>query len=77
LRFSGIGRVCDLRIVRYAFGQLDSDVQREVGVTRFEYNGKLYTVYHLAGDRFCTSDGKCTHEQTELSGGLVIDVLSV
>jgi MocE subfamily Rieske [2Fe-2S] domain protein len=45
----------------------------EDDVIRFDYNGKLYAVYHLAGDRFYASDGLCTHEQTELSGGLVID----
>jgi 3-phenylpropionate/trans-cinnamate dioxygenase ferredoxin component len=60
LRFSGIGRI-------------DSDAQREDDVSRFDYNGKLDAVYHLTGERFYASDGLCTHEQTELSGGLVID----
>lgn len=45
----------------------------EEDVIRFEYNGKSYAVYRLSGDRFYASAGLCTHEQTELADGLVIN----
>lgn len=45
----------------------------EEDVTRVDYNGKTYAVYHLPGDNFYASDGLCTHEKAELSDGLVID----
>jgi MocE subfamily Rieske [2Fe-2S] domain protein len=45
----------------------------EHDVRGFEYNGDVYAVYRLAGDEFYASEGLCTHEHVELSGGLVLD----
>jgi MocE subfamily Rieske [2Fe-2S] domain protein len=45
----------------------------EQDVMGFEHNGNAYALYRLAGNAFYASDGYCTHEQTLLSGGLVID----
>ncbi|MEW5960878.1 MAG: fatty acid desaturase [Chloroflexota bacterium] len=45
----------------------------EEDVIGFEHNGKKYAVYRLEGDNFYASDGICTHEYTELAGGLVLD----
>lgn len=43
----------------------------ENDVKRFEFNGKVYAIYHLPDERFYASDGLCTHEQAELADGLV------
>lgn len=45
----------------------------ENDVTGFEFNGKRYAIYRLLGETFYASDGLCTHEQTALADGLVID----
>ena len=45
----------------------------EQDVIGFEHNGKSYAIYRLMGDAYYASDGVCTHEQTSLAGGLVID----
>src|SRR5262249_20649707 len=45
----------------------------EQDVIGFNHNGKVYAIYRLKGDQFYASEGLCTHGQTELSGGLVID----
>jgi MocE subfamily Rieske [2Fe-2S] domain protein len=45
----------------------------EEDVIGFDHNGKKYAVYRLLDDEFYASDGLCTHEETELAGGLVLD----
>lgn len=42
-------------------------------VQGFEYAGQVYALYRVGEDEFYASAGLCTHEQVELSGGLVID----
>ena len=45
----------------------------ENDVIGFNHNGRVYAIYRLPGDQFYASDGLCTHGQTELAGGLVIN----
>jgi fatty acid desaturase/nitrite reductase/ring-hydroxylating ferredoxin subunit len=45
----------------------------ENDVMGFEYGGKSYAIYRLAGDAYYASDGLCTHEKEILAGGLVLD----
>lgn len=45
----------------------------EQDVRGFEHDGKVYAIYRLEGDSYYASAGLCTHEQVELSGGLVLD----
>jgi Na+-transporting NADH:ubiquinone oxidoreductase subunit F len=45
----------------------------EQDVRRFEHAGQIYAIYRLTGDQFYASAGLCTHEQVDLSDGLVID----
>ena len=51
----------------------NADDLDEEDVRSFRHNGKLYAVYRLEGDEVYASDGHCTHENVELSGGLVMD----
>jgi MocE subfamily Rieske [2Fe-2S] domain protein len=51
----------------------DVDDLEEEDVIRFDHNGKTYAVYRLKGDEFHATDGLCTHEDTHLAGGLVMD----
>ena len=48
------------------------DIEEE-DLIRFDHGGSIYAIYRLPGDEvFCTS-GLCTHEQVDLSDGLVMD----
>ena len=40
---------------------------------RFEHNGQVYAIYRLPGDEVFCTDGLCTHEEVDLSDGLVMD----
>ena len=51
----------------------DADDLDEEDVVRFDHDGKTYAVYRLLGDDFYATDGLCTHEDTHLAGGLVMD----
>jgi 3-phenylpropionate/trans-cinnamate dioxygenase ferredoxin subunit len=41
-------------------------------VRRFDYEGRTFAIYRLAGDRFHATDGLCTHARVHLSGGFVL-----
>jgi MocE subfamily Rieske [2Fe-2S] domain protein len=46
----------------------------EVGtVRRVDVGDRSFAVYRLADDEYAVTDGVCTHGQTHLAGGLVID----
>lgn len=48
------------------------DIEEE-DLIRFDHGGQTYAIYRLPGDEvFCTS-GLCTHENVDLSDGLVMD----
>jgi fatty acid desaturase/nitrite reductase/ring-hydroxylating ferredoxin subunit len=51
-----------------AFDALEVD-----DVLSFSHTGKLYAIYRLQGDTYHASDALCTHEQADLTGGLVIN----
>ena len=45
----------------------------EEDVMRWDHGGQTYAIYHSPeGDFYCT-DGRCTHEDVHLAGGLVMD----
>lgn len=48
------------------------DIEPE-DVMRFDHAGRTFAVYRSPGDEFFASDGYCTHEQTHLADGVVID----
>lgn len=48
------------------------DVEEE-DLIRFEHGGRVYAIYRLPGDEVFCTDGLCTHEQVDLSDGLVMD----
>jgi 3-phenylpropionate/trans-cinnamate dioxygenase ferredoxin component len=43
----------------------------EEDLIEFEHNGKLYAVYHTPSG-FYASDAICTHENANLTGGMVL-----
>jgi 3-phenylpropionate/trans-cinnamate dioxygenase ferredoxin component len=49
-----------------------SDVDEE-DVIRFDYQGKIYAIYHSPDGSFFATDGLCTHEQASLADGLVMN----
>ena len=49
-----------------------ADVERE-DVLPFEHEGRTYAIYCSPAGEFFASDGRCTHENTLLSGGMVFD----
>ena len=48
------------------------DVDEE-DVIGFEYEGRAYAIYRSPGNQFYATDGHCTHEDTLLCDGLVMD----
>ena len=48
-----------------------SDVDAE-DVTRFDHAGRTFAIYRTADDRFYATDGLCSHEQADLTAGLVM-----
>ena len=49
-----------------------SDIDPE-DVIPFDHAGRAYAIYRSPGDRYYATDGHCTHEQTLLCDGLVMD----
>jgi 3-phenylpropionate/trans-cinnamate dioxygenase ferredoxin subunit len=47
------------------------DIERE-DVIRFDHAGRTFAVYRTEDDRYCATDGLCTHAQVHLSGGFVM-----
>jgi 3-phenylpropionate/trans-cinnamate dioxygenase ferredoxin subunit len=41
-------------------------------VVRFDHEGRTFAIYRTDGDRYFATDGLCTHEQVQLSDGLVM-----
>ncbi len=48
------------------------EVERE-DVIPFDYAGHAYAIYRSPAGEFFASDGQCTHEETHLAGGIVLD----
>lgn len=44
-------------------------------VVRFDYGDRTLAIYRTADDRFFATDGLCTHEQADLTCGLVMGTL--
>lgn len=51
---------------------LVADLAKE-DVVRFDHGERSFAVYRSADDKFYATDGWCTHEQTHLSDGFVMD----
>jgi 3-phenylpropionate/trans-cinnamate dioxygenase ferredoxin subunit len=47
------------------------DIARE-DVIRFDHGGGTFAVYRTDDDRYCATDGLCTHARVHLSGGFVM-----
>jgi len=41
-------------------------------VIRFDHGGRTYAIYRTSDDRFYATDGLCSHEQADLTQGLVM-----
>jgi 3-phenylpropionate/trans-cinnamate dioxygenase ferredoxin component len=50
------------------------DIEPE-DVIRFDRDGRTFAIYRTDDDRFYATDGLCTHEETHLSGGLVMGTI--
>jgi 3-phenylpropionate/trans-cinnamate dioxygenase ferredoxin component len=50
------------------------DIERE-DVIRFDRDGRTFAIYRTEDDRYFATDGLCTHEETHLSGGLVMGTI--
>ena len=48
------------------------DIEPE-DVIRFDHAGRTFAIYRSPADQFFATDGYCTHEQTHLADGVVID----
>jgi 3-phenylpropionate/trans-cinnamate dioxygenase ferredoxin subunit len=48
------------------------DVEPE-DVLRFDHDGRSFAIYRSPDGAFYATDGYCTHEQTHLADGLVMD----
>jgi len=48
------------------------DVDEE-DVIRFDHGGRSFAIYRSPDDEFFATDGFCTHENTHLADGLVMD----
>ena len=48
------------------------DVEAE-DVIRFDHGGRSFAIYRSPDNEFFATDGFCTHEQTHLADGLVMD----
>ena len=47
----------------------------EEDVIRFDHGGRTFAIYRTDDDRYCASDGFCTHEQAHLSNGLLMGTI--
>jgi 3-phenylpropionate/trans-cinnamate dioxygenase ferredoxin component len=47
----------------------------EEDLIRFDHGGKSYAIYRSPNDEFFATDGYCTHENTHLADGLVMDYI--
>jgi fatty acid desaturase/nitrite reductase/ring-hydroxylating ferredoxin subunit len=57
---------------------LGSAMDIDVGqVRRVDVGDRTFAVYRLAEDEYAVTDGLCTHGQTHLAGGVVIDCQSI
>lgn len=45
----------------------------EEDLIRWDHAGHTYAIYHSPDGEFFCTDGKCTHEEVHLAGGLVMD----
>jgi len=50
------------------------DIELE-DVLRFDHDGRIFAIYRSPDDSFFCTDGLCTHEEVDLSEGLVIDYI--
>ena len=55
-------------IAACATGDIDPE-----DVVPFDHGGRAYAIYRSPDDRYYATDGRCTHEQTLLCDGLVMD----
>jgi 3-phenylpropionate/trans-cinnamate dioxygenase ferredoxin subunit len=55
-------------IAACAAGDIDPE-----DVVPFDHGGRAYAIYRSPDDRYYATDGRCTHEQTLLCDGLVMD----
>ena len=49
------------------------DAVDEEDVIRFDHGGRSFAIYRSPDDEFFATDGFCTHENTHLADGLVMD----
>jgi 3-phenylpropionate/trans-cinnamate dioxygenase ferredoxin component len=49
-------------------------IERE-DVLRFDQGGRIFAIYRTADDRYFATDGLCTHEQADLTNGLVVGTI--
>ena len=49
-------------------GEIDAE-----DLIRFDHGERTFAIYHSPDGEFFCTDGKCTHENVHLSGGLVMD----
>jgi 3-phenylpropionate/trans-cinnamate dioxygenase ferredoxin subunit len=55
----------------WIFACKTGDVAAE-DVIRFDHGGRTFAIYRTADDRYCATDGLCTHEQVHLAHGFVM-----
>ena len=48
------------------------DIEPE-DVIRFDHGGRTFAIYRSPDDEYFATDGHCTHEETHLAEGVVID----
>ena len=53
----------------------DVDEIEPEDVIRFDHAGRTFALYRTEDDRFFATDGLCTHEKVDLSGGLVMGTI--
>lgn len=49
-------------------GEIESE-----DMIRFDYEGRTFAVYRTQNNKFCATDGLCTHGNVHLSDGFVMD----
>jgi 3-phenylpropionate/trans-cinnamate dioxygenase ferredoxin subunit len=50
-----------------------ADAIEKEDVRRFDHAGRTFAIYRSPQDEYFATDGYCTHEQTHLADGLVMD----
>jgi 3-phenylpropionate/trans-cinnamate dioxygenase ferredoxin subunit len=53
----------------------DAEEIEQEDVVRFDHGGRTFALYRTEDDRYFATDGLCTHENTHLSGGLVMGTI--